>query len=71
MPKVTCSPCVATSVKKAERKALVCGVAPSWIRLLNSNSSIPTNPAPSSPVITSHSRVPFSLPSCIAIIAKP
>ena len=35
-PKVTCSPCVPTSVKKAERKPLRCGVAPSMMRWANS-----------------------------------
>jgi hypothetical protein len=35
-PKVTCRPCVPTSVKNEDRKALRCGVAPSWIRCANS-----------------------------------
>jgi hypothetical protein len=36
MPKVTWSPCVPTSVKKLDRKALRCGVAPISIRWWNS-----------------------------------
>src|SRR3546814_8753030 len=50
MPKVTCSPCVPTRVKKLERKALRCGPAPISIRWWNSYSSIPRKASPNSPV---------------------
>src|ERR1700724_3374121 len=56
-PKVTCKPCVPTSVKKEERKALRCGPAPSWIRWENSFSSMETKAMPNSAVIASHACV--------------
>ena len=60
-----------TNVKKEERKALRSGVAPSRIRLANSESSMPTKAAPNRPVIASQIRTAGFFFSYLAIIAKP
>src|SRR3954466_16138181 len=61
----------ADQVKKADRKALRCGVAPSWIMWANSDSSMPMKAAPNRPVIASQIWVCAILFCCIVSMAKP
>ena len=70
-PQETCRPWVPTRVKKAYRKALRWGVAPSWIMWANSVSSMPMKARPNRPVIASHICVWAVLFCCIVSIAKP